>query len=39
MREKAQARMGRKFEMLLGTEHRYGTVDDACFCALRLRRR
>ena len=29
MREKAQARLGRKFEMLLGTEHRYGTVDDA----------
>ncbi|HLP69868.1 MAG TPA: dynamin family protein, partial [Rhizobium sp.] len=29
MRDKAQARLGRKFEMLLGTEHRYGTVDDA----------
>ena len=29
LREKAQARLGRKFEMLLGTEHRYGTVDDA----------
>ena len=29
MREKAQARLGRKFELLLGTEHRYGTVDDA----------
>ncbi|OYX22713.1 MAG: hypothetical protein B7Z10_12740 [Rhodobacterales bacterium 32-66-7] len=28
LREKAQARLGRKFEMLLGTEHRYGTVDD-----------
>ena len=28
LREKAQARMGRKFEMLLGTEHRYATVDD-----------
>lgn len=28
MREKAQARLGRKFELLLGTEHRYGTVDD-----------
>ncbi len=28
MREKAQARLGRKFEMLLGTEHRYGVVDD-----------
>ncbi len=29
MREKARARLGRKFEMLLGTEHRYGKVDDA----------
>lgn len=29
MREKAQARLGRKFELLLGTEHRYGTVDDS----------
>ena len=29
MREKAQARLGRKFELLLGTEHRYGVVDDA----------
>lgn len=29
LREKAQARLGRKFEMLLGTEHRYGIVDDA----------
>lgn len=29
LREKAQARMGRKFEMLLGTEHRYATIDDA----------
>ncbi|MCX7287186.1 MAG: dynamin family protein [Rhodobacterales bacterium] len=28
MREKAQARLGRKFELLLGTEHRYGAVDD-----------
>jgi len=28
LREKAQARLGRKFEMLLGTEHRYGAVDD-----------
>lgn len=28
LREKAQARLGRKFEMLLGTEHRYGLVDD-----------
>ncbi len=29
MREKARQRLGRKFELLLGTEHRYGTVDDA----------
>ena len=29
MREKARARLGRKFELLLGTEHRYGAVDDA----------
>ena len=29
MREKAQARLGRKFELLLGTEHDYGAVDDA----------
>ena len=29
MREKAKARLGRKFELLLGTEHRYGMVDDA----------
>ncbi|HMS95759.1 MAG TPA: dynamin family protein [Tabrizicola sp.] len=29
LREKAQARMGRKFEMLLGTEHRYAVLDDA----------
>lgn len=29
MREKARARLGRKFEMLLGTEHRYGKVDDS----------
>lgn len=29
LREKAQNRMGRKFEMLLGTEHRYASVDDA----------
>ncbi|WP_309665969.1 dynamin family protein [Tabrizicola sp.] len=29
MREKARARLGRKFELLLGTEHRYAAVDDA----------
>jgi Dynamin family len=29
MRDKARARLGRKFELLLGTEHRYGAVDDA----------
>ena len=29
MRDKAKARLGRKFELLLGTEHRYGAVDDA----------
>lgn len=29
MREKARARLGRKFELLLGTEHRYAAVDDS----------
>jgi hypothetical protein len=29
MREKAKARLGRKFELLLGTEHRYGALDDS----------
>ncbi|NJM84270.1 MAG: hypothetical protein HC844_19110 [Tabrizicola sp.] len=29
MREKAKARLGRKFELLLGTEHRYGVVEDS----------
>jgi len=28
MREKAQARLGRKFELMLGTEHRYAAVTD-----------
>jgi len=28
MREKSQGRLGRRFEMLLGQEHRYGTFDE-----------